>query len=133
MLNIQYKGLMAILFVYAVNFGVLAAQYVFADVYNITLYDFNGNPITSEILDLIDQVTLNQVGTNIATQDQSSLFNNPITNVAKIGWELIVLAFGLQPFNLAYLLGVPLIALAGMGFIYIILMGYGIASIIRGL
>lgn len=129
----EHKGLMAILFVYACSFGVLAAQYVFADVYHITLYDFQGNPITSQILQLINQVLLNKVSTNIVTQDQVDLFNNPITKAVQIGWEIFLLVTGLYPFSLAYLLGVPPIALAGMGFIYIIIVGYGIIAIMRGL
>lgn len=129
----EHKGLMAILFVYACSFGVLASQYVFADVYHITLYDFQGNPITSQVLTLINQTLLNQASTNITTQNQIDLFNNPITAAVKIGWEIFLLVTGLYPFNLAYLLGVPLIALAGMGFIYIIIMGYGIIAIFRGL
>lgn len=127
------KSLYAIIFVYATTFGILAAQFVFADVYGITMRDKDGNELHSAVLTLLDQDAINQHETNLLSGDQQTLFNNPATAAAKAAWEMILIITGFYPFSVAYLLGVPSIVLMGFGVLYIFLVGRTLMGWIRGI
>ena len=55
------KSLIIITFMYAVSFSMLAGQYVLGDVFGVTITNFEGAEIKSNLLDVISTGTLNSV------------------------------------------------------------------------
>lgn len=133
------KALIIIIFVYASGFGILAVQYTLADVFGINLKNFEGADIKSNIVDIIRLDTLNELQANIVTgnfTENSTTYDrveNSITAAAFVAWELILLMTGTYVFNIMVLLGIPAPIVAGLIFLYVILLARAIFAYIRGI
>ena len=126
------KSLYIMIFMYATSFGLLGGQFLMGDVIGIELKDINGNPLKSSILDTINVDTLGTSAQNVIGTNQTAVTTDPITAAAGIAWELIQLMTGTYIFNIAYLMGVPLIIIAGITLLYIILLMRTIIAYLRG-
>lgn len=132
------KSLIVIIFMYSLSFGVLAAQYIWADPLGITLTDKDGNPLRPSVLTYTNTTAINQITSNIVnsrSQENSTL--GPVDNAFGVGyyvgWQLIQLLSGTYIFTILYLLGVPALALTPFVIIYVILLGRTLIAYIRGL
>ena len=126
------KSLYIMIFMYATSFGLLGGQFLMGDIIGIELKDINGNPLKSSILDTINVDTLRTSAQNVIGTNQTAVTTDPITAAAGIAWELIQLMTGTYIFNIAYLMGVPLIIIAGITLLYIILLMRTIIAYLRG-
>ena len=120
------------IFMYATSFGLLGGQFLMGDIIGIELKDINGNPLKSSILDTINVDTLGTSAQNVIGTNATAVTTDPITAAAGIAWELIQLMTGTYIFNIAYLMGVPLIIIAGITLLYIILLMRTIIAYLRG-
>lgn len=127
------KSLVAIMFVYAVSFGILTAQFVFADVFGVTLTNYNGVPIKTNLISITNIANINTSEQNITSTSRASIVSNPVTAAAGIAWELILLITGTYVFNVLYLLGVPVILIMGLVALYFMLLARAILGYIRGM
>ena len=126
------KSLYIMIFMYAASFGILGGQFVLGDVFGIELEDINGDPLKSSILTTIQVDQLNTSAQNVIGTNQTAVTQDPITAAAGIAWELILLMTGTYVFQIAYLLGIPSIIVAGMVLLYIILLMRTIIAYLRG-
>lgn len=126
------KSLYIMIFMYATSFGLLGAQFLVGDIIGVTMTDIEGNPLKSSILSTIQVDTLGTSAQNVIGTNQTTVVSDPITAAAGIAWELIQLMTGTYIFNIAYLMGVPLIIVAGMTLLYIILLMRTIIAYLRG-
>ena len=127
------KSLIAIIFVYAMSFGILTAQFIFADVFGITLKNINGVPIKTNLISITNISQVNTIQQNITSTSRSSIVSNPVMAAAGIAWELVLLITGTYVFNILYLLGVPIIFIMGLVAIYFMLLARAILGYIRGM
>lgn len=127
------KGLIIIIFMYALSVGLLGCQYVFADVMHIALTSFTGIPIKMYVLNYTQTSTVNTAQAGILGANQTSVVNNPLTAAAGIAWELIQLLSGTYIFNLLLLFNIPGPVIAGFVMIYIFFLARAIMAYIRGI
>ena len=133
------KALIIIIFVYASGFGILAVQYALADVFGISLKNFEGADIKSNLVDIIRLDELNELQANIVTAnftENSTAFDrveDSVVAAAFVAWELILLMTGTYVFNILILLGIPAPIVAGLIFLYVMLLARAILAYIRGI
>lgn len=135
MVFVSDKALLVIMFMYAVSFGVLTAQFVYADVYGITLKDFQGKPIKDLFIKISNIQTISKVQSNIGQLNGTSVSTNPLGVASAIGdlaITVVELMSGIYIFDIIYHLGVPLIFIVGMVGLYIILLARFVFAAIRG-
>ena len=120
------------IFMYATSFGLLGSQFLIGDIIGVQMTDIEGNPLKSSILDTINVDTLGTSAQNVIGTNATAVTTDPITAAAGIAWELIQLMTGTYIFNIAYLMGVPLIIVAGMTLLYITLLMRTIIAYLRG-
>ena len=121
------------IFMYSISFSILGAQFIVGDIMGVTMTDINGDPLKSSILATIQVDQLNTSAQNVIGTNQTSIISDPITAAAGIAWELILLMTGTYVFQVAYLLGIPSILIAGMVLLYIILLMRTIIAYLRGI
>lgn len=126
------------MFVYSINFSILGAQFIFADVMHTTLTNFQGVPIYTDIFQSVHQDTLNQIQLNSTSQDPSwqAQVQNSFTFLgaaAKIAWNLLLLITGFYVFGVMFDLGVPLIFVLAFIGLYLILLVRSIPGWIRSI
>jgi len=126
------------MFVYAINFSILGAQFIFADVMHTHLTNFQGTPITTDIFNSLHQDTLNQIQINSTSQDPSwqAQIQNSLTTfgaAAKIAWNLLLLITGFYIFSVMVELGVPVIFVFGFIGLYLFLLVRSIPGWIRSI
>tara|TARA_Y100001963_G_scaffold12669_1_gene15870 strand:- start:395 stop:787 length:393 start_codon:yes stop_codon:yes gene_type:complete len=126
------KSLYIMIFMYATSFGLLGSQFLIGDIIGVQMTDIEGNPLKSSILDTINVDTLGTSAQNVIGTNQTAVTTDPITAAAGIAWELIQLMTGTYIFNIAYLMGVPLIIIASITLLYIILLMRTIIAYLRG-
>jgi hypothetical protein len=127
------KSLYIMIFMYSISFSILGAQFIVGDVMGVEMTDINGDPLKSSILTTIQVDQLNTSAQNVIGTNQTSIVSDPITAAAGIAWELILLMTGTYVFQIAYLLGIPSILVAGMVLLYIILLMRTIIAYLRGI
>ena len=127
------KSLYIMIFMYSISFSILGAQFIVGDIMGVTMTDINGDPLKSSILATIQVDQLNTSAQNVIGTNQTSIVSDPITAAAGIAWELILLMTGTYVFQVAYLLGIPSILIAGMVLLYIILLMRTIIAYLRGI
>lgn len=126
------KSLYIMIFMYATSFSILGVQFIIGDVMGVEMTDINGDPLKSSILTTIQIDQLNTSAQNVIGTNQTAVTTDPITAAAGIAWELILLMTGTYVFQIAYLLGIPSIIVAGMVLLYIILLMRTIIAYLRG-
>lgn len=131
------KALYAVLFVYCCSFGMLTAQFIWADVFHVTIRNFQGEEMKSNVLQIINMDNINTITENIVTAnftENTTAFNrveNSTVAAAFVAWELVQLMTGTYIFGVLYFMGVPAILIVGMVIIYVLLLGRAIISYIR--
>lgn len=135
MVFVSDKALIVIMFMYAVSFGVLTAQYVYGDAYGIILTDFQGHPIRDIFVQISNINQFNNVQTLVNGINGTAITTDPLgtaSAIANIGITLVELASGTYIFQILYLLGVPAIFLVGMISLYLFLLVRAVLGWIRG-
>ena len=127
------KSLYIMIFMYSISFSILGAQFIVGDIMGVEMTDINGDPLKSSILTTIQVDQLNTSAQNVIGTNQTSIVSDPITAAAGIACELILLMTGTYVFQIAYLLGIPSILVAGMVLLYIILLMRTIIAYLRGI
>ena len=127
------KALIALIFMYSVSFGVLVAQYIAGDLMGITLVNYRGEEIQSDLLDIVNTGSLNAGISNVTGTNQTEIITDPITAAAKATYQIFLLITGTYIFNVLYQLGVPPIAIAGMVLLYALLMIRAFIAYLRGI
>ena len=129
-----------IIWIFMFFFGAmgLVAQYT-ADTIGYTIKNFEGAPLESNILSIIDideinQRTINVVEANFTENTTSyNRVEDPEISGAFVAWEIIQLITGTYIFNLLILFGVPTIMVAPMVVVYVLLLAVFIWTSIRGI
>ena len=126
------KPIIIIIFMYATSFGILGAQYAIADVFGLTLTNWEGTEIKPSLLAIIAQDTLNLLTTNVTSTNQTTIQTDPITAAAEITLQLFLILTGTYVFNFIYLMGVPAIIVSGFALLYLILLARTMIAYLRG-
>lgn len=133
------KAMHIMLFMWCVSFSVLGGQYVIGDVFGIELTNFDGVPVKSHLLTLIDIDEINTVSENIITAnftDNSTAYDKIetfTTAAAFVAWEVITLLSGTYIFNFMFLMGIPIIFVSFFVIIYVMFLARAIIGYIRGI
>ena len=127
------KSLMIVIFLYSFGFCMLGIQYIYFDVFHTTMTNFSGVPLKNNLINDLNQNTINQVTNNIVQTNQTSVFLNSVGIAANIAWDLILLLSGTYIFDLAIQFGVPTIFVVGFIVLYLFLVGRSIMGYIRGI
>lgn len=121
------------IFLWASSFGLLGAQYVFGDVYGITIVSpVTGQPMKSALLTYFNINTINTIGSNVTNTTRTSVVTN-INEFLSIVWEMIQILTGTYVFNLFNIMGIPAITTAGFVVLYIFLLVRAYFGYIRGI
>jgi len=119
----------------------LVAQYT-ADTIGYTIKNFDGVPLESNILTIID---VNEINTRTANIVEGNFTGNttitgnynrievPEVAGAFVAWEMIQLITGTYIFQLLILFGVPTIMVVPMVIVYVLLLAIFIWTSIRGI
>ena len=132
-----------IIWIFMFTFGAmgLVAQYT-ADTIGYTIKNFDGVPLKSNILSVIDLNAINQRTVNIVEANftgNTTITGNynrievPEVAGAFVAWEMIQLITGTYIFQLLILFGVPTIMVAPMAIVYVLLLAIFIWTSIRGI
>lgn len=135
MVFVSDKSLLVIMFMYAVSFGVLTAQYVYADVYGITLKGTDGKPLKDIFIQISGMRTIANEQQQAAEINSTKLANDPLgvaSAISGIALTLVELASGTYIFDIMLHLGVPSIFIVGLVGLYIFLLARAILGWIRG-
>ena len=126
---------------YASGFGLLIAQYVWADLYGVILTSpVTGQVICSPIITkascpisfFINGTQLNTIQNNVTSTTRTSVVSN-INSFLGMVWELIQLLTGTYIFNILGSLGVPGIVIEALLAIYFFLLIRAFFGYIRGI
>ena len=121
------------LFMYSVSFSVLGKQYIFGDIIGIEMTNFEGTPITSNLLAMIDVDALNISKSNVVNTNETTVKTDPVIAAADIAWEIFLLLTGTYIFNVMILFGVPVIFVSGLIFLYLIMLARAFIAYLRGI
>ena len=79
--------------------------------------------------------TLNEQTYNmrLTMTDEPSVVNNPIASAASIAYQLFGIITGTYIFNILMFFGIPYVFVAGIIMVYVILLGYTIITLLRGI
>ena len=121
------------LFMYSVSFSVLGTQYILGDIIGITMTNFEGTPVTSNLLAMIDVDALNISTSNVVNTNETTVKTDPVIGAAAIAWEIFLLLTGTYIFNIMILFGVPVIFVSGLIFLYLIMLARAIIAYLRGI
>ncbi len=132
------KSKALIIWIFMFFFGAmgLVAQFT-ADTIGYTIKTFDGLPLESNILGIIDIDEINIRTANIVEAnftENTTAFNrveDPQIASAYVAWELIQLITGTYIFNLLVLFGVDVIMVVPMVIVYVLLLAYFIWTSIR--
>lgn len=134
------KSKALIIWIFMFFFGAmgLVAQFT-ADTIGYTIKTFDGIPLESNILGIIDIDEINIRTSNIVEAnftENTTAFNrveDPQIASAYVAWELIQLITGTYIFQLLILFGVDVIMVVPMVIVYVLLLAYFIWTSIRGI
>ena len=127
------KALIVIIFMYSTSFMFLAAQYLIGDVFGMTLTNFDGDEIQSNVLTIIDVDEFNSQTGTVLTSNQTTISTDPIIAAAGMALEFFQLLTGTYVFNLMFFFGIPSIVVAGFSGLYALLMIRAVIAILRGI
>lgn len=127
------KSLIIIIFMYISGFSILGAQYIWGDVFGVTMTNMQSQPLKNNLIVDINTATLNKVTGDVLATNQTSITLNAVGEAASIGWDLVLLATGTYVFDILLQLGVPIVFVGGIVAIYIILLVRSILGWIRGI
>lgn len=125
------KALIIVIFMYATSFSLLGGQYVM-DSLNIEMVNYEGTPIRSNLLAIVDTDTLSSVTNNLNTINGTATESDPISTAAGLVVDVLELMTGTYIFNLLFLFGVPPIFVYGLITLYAILLFRALIAYLRG-
>lgn len=123
------------MFCYAISFGILTAQYVYADVYGITLRGSDGLPLKDLFVQISGMATIANEQKQASEINATKLAADPLgvaSAISGIALTLVELASGTYIFDIMLHLGVPSIFIVGLVGLYIFLLARAILGWIRG-
>lgn len=127
------KALYVMIFMYIASFSILGVQYVIGDVYGKELTNFEGTPIRSNLLEVVNTDNINTALGNITTANYTAGDQNDAFAIAAgAATELFFLMTGTYVFNILVLLGVPVIFVSGFVVVYGILFARAVLAYVRG-
>lgn len=127
------KSLIIIIFLYAASFSLLGAQYIWADVFHITMTNTAGQPLKNNLLTDIHPTTLNTISNSTLQTNSQNIIANVVQNAAGVAWDLVLLVTGTYIFDVLAQVGVPTIFIVGFVAIYVFLLMRSILGWIRGI
>ena len=127
------KSLIIIIFLYISSFALLGAQYIWADVFHITMTNFQGQPLKNNLLNDIHTTTLNTIQNSTLNTPTTDIITNLINTTGGIAWDLVLLVTGTYIFDILSQMGVPLIFIAGFVAVYAFLLLRSILGWVRGI
>lgn len=128
------KPIMIIIFMYALSFSLIGVQYTLADVFGITLTNFEGVELTSNLLSIINEDAFNTQTGQLNNLNQTAIEADPIAEAATFVYELFQILTGTYIFNVLALM-IPSSAhifIVGMVAIYAIMMFRTLIAYLRG-
>lgn len=134
------KSFYIIMFVYAVNGGLLTAQYVIATPLGITLTDQEGNPLEVTLVEISDTTEVNRVFNDINARSQNQTVDgysfDPIFEFNAMMAFAINTAFplltGTYVFFIMNALGIPEIVVITIGVMYTFFLVRTLIGLLRG-
>lgn len=127
------KSLIIIIFLYIASFSLLGAQYIWADVFHITMTNFSGQPLKNNLITDIHTNTLNTITNSTIQTSPTSIISNVVGSAGGIAWDLVLLVTGTYIFDVLAQMGVPTIFIVGFVTVYIFLLIRSIMGWIRGI
>lgn len=125
------KALIVIIFMYSVSFALLGGQYVMS-VFGIEMVNYEGAPIRSNLLKIVDTDKLSSVTNNLNMFNGTAAEENPITAAAGLVVDILALMTGSYIFNILFMFGVPPIFVEGMIVIYALILIRALVAYLRG-
>ena len=117
MVFLMEKSLILILFMYIAGASLIGAQFIWADVFHVTMTNFQGVPLKDNLLHDINMGSINGVGGAVLNNTSTTAANAAIFT-AQVAWDLILLMSGTYIFDFIFQMGVPAI------FVTIFIIGY---------
>lgn len=117
---------------YAVSFSLLGGEYVMS-VFGITMVNMDGDPINSELLQIIDSDEINRTTTNLNNINGTTAESDPVGTAAGLVVDIIQLLTGTYIFNLLFLFGVPAIFVYGLTTLYAFMLFRALIGYLRGI
>lgn len=118
---------------YSTSFGILSAQFLFADMIGITLVNQENVALGTSIQEIINMSQINTSTGNIVSLDQNTTTTDPITTAANMTWFLLQILTGTYIFSVLELFGIPAIVIAALVIIYAILLFRTLIGYLRGI
>lgn len=134
------KAFYIIMFVYAINGGLLAAQYVFAAPLGIILTDASGNPLEVTIVEITDETAVNEAFNAINARSQNQTVDgysfDPVLEfnqfMAFAINQVFPLLTGTYVFFIMNAMGIPDIIVITIGTLYAFFLVRTIIGLLRG-
>jgi hypothetical protein len=126
------KGLMVIMFMYAVSFSALTVQWMLEPA-DITIRNADGDELKSSVIAIINNNTFNQASFDIANPNQTNLETNPVLAAGAALADLLLLLTGTYIFSILVFFGVPVPFVVGLVGLYIFLLARLIIGYARGI
>ena len=127
------KALIIIIFMYATSFGILGAQFLWADMVGIQLVNQDGIAIGPSIQDIVDVDQINTSTGSIVSLNQTTTTSDPITSAANLTWDILQILTGTYVFSVLELFGIPSIIIAGLVVLYSLLLFRALIGYLRGI
>ena len=132
MVFLMEKSLILIMFMYIAGAALIGAQYIWADVFHVTMTNFSGVPLKNNLLNDINMKSINGVGGAVLNNTQTTAANAVIFT-AQVAWDLILLMSGTAIFDFLFQMGVPLLFITIFVIGYLFLLVRTIMGYVRGI
>ena len=127
------KALIIIIFMYSTSFGLLAAQFLWADMVGITLVNQENVAIGSSVESIIHLDQINISTSSVVNMNKTQTIADPIATAANMTWEILQILTGTYIFSILALFGIPSIVIAGLVIIYSMLLFRALIGYLRGI
>mgnify|MGYP003329596346 FL=1 len=127
------KALIIIIFMYSTSFGLLAAQFLWADMVGITLVNQENVAIGSSVESIIHLDQINTSTSSVVNMNKTATIADPIATAANMTWEILQILTGTYIFSILALFGIPSIVIAGLVIIYSMLLFRALIGYLRGI
>ena len=127
------KALIIIIFMYSTSFGLLAAQFLWADMVGITLVNQENIAIGSSVESIIHLDQINTSTSAVVNMNKTATIADPIATAANMTWEILQILTGTYIFSILALFGIPSIVIAGLVIIYSMLLFRALIGYLRGI
>lgn len=120
-------------FIYLAGACLVGTQFIFADVFHITMTNLQGQPLKNNLITDLHMNTINNVSNQIAQTNQTGFTANTIGVTANLMWDLVLLVTGFYIFDVMTQFGVPGIFIVIYIIPYIFLLIRSVAGWVRGI